>query len=281
VIKVKIEKDSIAPSGIRLTTFVLKYPRFIHSEFMTHRLFSRNASSSRAIPLNKQIEEIEKEIAYPLNFRKNKAGMQAGESLSLDQQVKANILWEFACQNAIRSAKMINKICPEGVHKQYLNRLLEPFSHISVIVTSTDFDNFFALRCHKDAQPEIEKLAKKMYVEYKSSKPEVLRAGEWHLPFVSEMDKMELTHTQQMQKSVACCARVSYNNHDGTNPTIEQNETLYNRLLGSSPIHASPAEHQAMAVGDKDILSGNFKGWIQFRKTLENERIFKFKKEKL
>lgn len=275
-INVRIEKDSIGPSGVRLTTFVLKYPRFIHSEFMTHRVFSRNASSSRAIPLEKQIEELKKDIAYPIEFRKNQRGMQAAEALSDEDQIKARAFWQFACQNAIESAEKINGLVPEGVHKQYLNRLLEPFAHISVIVTATDFDNFFALRYHDDAQPEIHELAKQMYEQYKNNRPQRLREGQYHLPFVDFQDTSPIE--EKIYRSVACCARVSYNNHDGTTPTVEQNKRLYERLLGSQPIHASPAEHQAMAIGDASVQSGNFRGWIQYRKTLNGENIVDFKK---
>lgn len=279
MINVRIEKDSIAPSGKRLTTYVVQYPRFIHGEVMTHRVFSRNASSSRAIPLKKEIAALQNgNMAYPLEFRKNQKGMQAGDALNPKDESAARFFWEQACEQMIQAANNINNIVPEGVHKQYVNRLLEPFSYISVIVTSTDYQNFFGLRYHEMAQPEINELAKQMYREYNGSKPQVLRAGEWHLPFITDEDMVLLTHTQQIQKSVACCARVSYKNHDGTNPTIEQNEQLYNRLLGSQPIHASPAEHQAMAVGDPSVQSGNFQGWIQYRKTIKGENITEFKK---
>jgi len=278
MISVRIEKDSIGPSKVRLTTFVVKYPRFIHGELMTHRMFSRNASSSRAIPLKKQIEDLKANIAYPIDFRKNKSGMQAGDLLDNQKQFEARFFWEQACENAIKSAEAINALDKDGVHKQYLNRLLEPFAHISVVITSTDFQNFFGLRYHGDAQPEIHELAKQMYLEYQNNKPEVLLEGDWHLPFVGEVDKLTLTRTQQLQKSVACSARVSYNNHDGTKTTVEQNERLHNMLLGSQPIHASPAEHQGMAIGDRNVRSGNFVGWIQYRKTLEGENIKEFKK---
>jgi thymidylate synthase ThyX len=278
MISAEINKDSIGPSGIRLTTFVLKYPRFIHSEVMTHRTFSRNASSSRAIPLEKQIKMLEQDIAYPEKFLRNKKGMQGGEPFSKDNEQKARIFWKLAAQNAINSARLINGLEEDGAHKQYVNRLLEPFAHISVIVTATDYDNFFNLRYHEDAQPEIYELAKQMYQQYKGGKPEVLMDGEWHLPFITEEDCTNLTKTQQLQKSVACCARVSYNNHDGTTPSLEANEKLYNRLLGTQPLHSSPAEHQAMAIGDARVRSGNFRGWVQYRQTLKNESCSKFQK---
>ena len=139
-----------------------------------------------------------------------------------------------------------------------------------MVVTSTEWANFFALRHHSKAQPEIRVLAEAMFSEMTRSIPNVLNNGEWHLPFCTSYDiDYGLEHC--IYKSVANCARVSYMNHDSTKPTYDQNKTLYERLLGVQPIHASPAEHQAMAIGDKDVKSGNFRGWIQFRKTLENE----------
>ena len=284
MIEAKIIADSVAPSNVRLTTFVLTYPRFIHSEFMTHRVFSRNASSSRAIPFTKQIEMIKESMAKPLSYLANQRGMQGGDELSEDKQEIANEVWERAAAEAIKAAEQLNNL---GVHKQYVNRLIEPFSHITVVCTANDYDNFFGLRYHYMAQPEICQLAKLMYEAYIMSRPTILEEGEWHLPFVSETEKeMESIEPRTgvpalLRKSVARCARVSYNNHDGTCTTLEQDTNLYNRLLGAQPIHASPAEHQAMAVGDKNVRSGNLRGWIQYRKTLEGENIEKFEPGKL
>lgn len=282
MIKAEIIADSQAPSGVRLTTFVLTYPRFIHAEFMTHRVFSRNASSSRAIPVKKQIEEIKNNPAIPLAFRKNQKGMQAGEVL--EDQESAVATWLAARDAAVVQAE---KMVELEIHKQYANRILEPFSHITVVVTATDWDNFFALRIHPAAQPEICELAAKMYELYEESNPKQLESGEWHLPFIQDEDWRKLSGRKDiknvkdtlLKRSVAKCARVSYKNHDGTNTTFEQDAQLYERLLGSSPIHASPAEHQAMAVADPNVRSGNFRGWIQYRKTLENENIEKYSKE--
>lgn len=285
MIKAEIVCDSVASSGVRLTTFVLTYPRFIHSEFMTHRVFSRNASSSRAIPVKKQIEMIEAEPAVPIAFRKNQKGMQAGELL--DNQEEAVKLWLEGRDRAVEIAK---KLADLEVHKQYANRVLEPYAHITVVVTATDWDNFFALRCHEAAQPEIHALADLMYEAYVSSLPVFLSDGQWHLPFVknAELNKLDwhqapdldqFLRTEDVQKmSVARCARVSYLNHDKTEPTLDQDRDLYERLVGNAPLHASPAEHQAMAVGDPNVRSGNFRGWIQYRKTLKNENVSSFKK---
>jgi thymidylate synthase ThyX len=273
-ITAKIICDSFGPNGVRLTTFVLKYPRFIHSEFMTHRCFSRNASSSRAIPFEKQVQMIEEDMAMPIEFRENKKGMQAGEVLSPGLQQAAVDNWKIAGKRAVEVAKDLARI---GVHKQYVNRLLEPFSHISVVVTATEYSNFFALRHHSMAQPEIAELAKLMWEAYKANIPQKLKEGDWHLPFVPEQEVTDYSGPIEdlIKVSVARCARVSYNKHDGTNSTYEEDAALYDRLLGSQPIHASPAEHQAQAI---DIIkwSGNFRGFLQYRKTLPNENITSF-----
>lgn len=285
MIEAKIVADSIAPSGVRLTTFVLTYPRFIHAEFMTHRVFSRNASSSRAIPVSKQIQMVEDNPAIPLAFTRNKPGMQGGDPLEGEEHSKAVQSWLLARDHALRSA---NELAALGIHKQYANRVLEPFAHITVVCTATDYDNFFALRMHPAAQPEINELASKMYALYIANTPDVLSENEWHLPFVTPEDAKESIEQYfatnpdakwddfALKMSVARCARVSYLNHEGKKPTLEEDLKLYDRLVGSAPIHASPAEHQAMAMYDPSEYSGNFRGWLQYRKTLQNENITKF-----
>jgi len=297
MIETKIITDSLAPSGVRLTTYVLTYPRFIHAELMTHRVFSRNASSSRAIPVKKQIQMVIDNPAIPLAFTKNKAGMQGGEVLTGEQEQAAIAAWLEGRDRAVEAAQ---KLANLEVHKQYANRILEPWAHISVVLTATDFDNWFALRCHEAAQPEIHQLADQMYDLYSANTPNELDAGEWHLPFVTEEDTANIICNEFALKklenfdasifayqeelllkfSVARCARVSYLNHDGTNPNYEKDLELYNRLLGGVPIHASPAEHQAMAIGDPNVRSGNFRGWIQYRQTLKNQNITEYRREK-
>jgi len=289
MIEVDIIADSIGPNGIRLTTFVLKYPRFIHAEFMTHRVFSRNASSSRAIPVKKSIQMVMDNPVIPKAFTKNQKGMQGGEILTDEVHDKAVKIWLKARDYMVECA---NELATLEVHKQYANRILEPFSTITVIMTATDLDNFFALRCHKDAQPEIHMLSDIMYEKYKAHLPQQLEVDCWHLPFVDDLaiqeikdyfkisslkDSEDAMHLA-IKRSVARCARVSYLNHDGTATTVEQDLRLYDRLLGQVPIHASPAEHQAKAqYGDVPReLSGNLRGWIQYRKTLPNENITKF-----
>lgn len=277
MISAKVVADSIGPSGVRLTTMSLEYPRFIHAEFMTHRVFSRNASSSRAIPVKKLLERIKTDWARPLAFTQNKRGMQGDEIVEYETIKKAHRIWKDAMLSAVKHAQELSDL---GVHKQHANRLVEPFSHISVVVTSTDWDNFFGLRIHQDAQPEIRALAETMYQEMKKSTPKTLKEGEWHLPFITdselEENSVEPNWTKMIKKSVARCARVSYNNHEGKKPTLEEDLRLYERLLGSQPIHASPAEHQAQAVKVPYMRSGNLRGWIQFRKLLGEENIVSY-----
>lgn len=272
MIKVEIVADSLAPSNVRLTTFVLTYPRFIHAEFMTHRMFSRNASSSRAIPVSKSIEMVKKDPVIPLAFTRNQRGMQGGEALDKEAHDKALAAWLEGRDRAVEIAERLSDL---EVHKQYANRIIEPFANITVVVTATDWDNFFALRCHPAAQPEIHALADLMYEVYMSSSPNKLDAGQLHLPFVGESDS-HYSEKEKLVMSVARCARVSYLNHDGTSPDYFKDLALYNRLVGSAPIHASPAEHQAMAIGDPNARSGNFRGWVQFRQTLSNQNILKY-----
>lgn len=274
MIQAKIVEDSISPSGVRLTTFVLTYPRFIHSEFMTHRMFSRNASSSRAIPVKKSIQMVLDNPVIPLAFTRNKAGMQGGDPLDEQMEKVARDNWIWSMESAVKYAQLLENC---GLHKQYANRILEPYSHITVVCSATDYANFFALRCHAMAQPEIMALADLMYEEYRTNTPKTMTIGDMHLPFVSEEERDQLPQDDLIKMSVARCARVSYLNHEGKKPTLEEDKALYDRLVGSAPIHASPAEHQAIAMADES-RSGNFRGWIQYRKLLIDENVEEFNK---
>ena len=253
---VEIILDSLNPyNGVRLTTMKLVYPRFIHAEFMTHRVFSRNASSSRAIPINKVIEQVKNNPAMPLVWGSNKSGMQAGDELEGFDLLASKEHWLSAMESATHYAKMLSDF---GLHKQHVNRILEPFQLIEVLVTATEWDNFFDLRCHEDAQPEIHHLACLMLNAMFYSTP-VER--EMHIPFIDD------DFAKPVQRSVARCARVSYTLRDGTT-SIEKDLELYDRLVGSKPLHASPAEHQAFAMRSDDFIK-NFRGWEQYRLTLE------------
>jgi hypothetical protein len=261
--EVKIIADSISPSGVRITTFQLKYQRFIHSEFMTHRQFSRSASSSRAIPIAKMIAQVRSDPAMPHEWGKNQPGMQAREELSPEEIADAKRAWMFAANNAANVAEGLATL---GLHKQVVNRLLEPFQWIHVVVTSTDYDNFFALRNHPDAQPEIRDLAIEMQDQYDSNRPNRLDIGEWHLPYIRTRWSCPIDTLKKV--SAARCCRVSYNKHDGHDATIDEDIALFEKLVTANPPHMSPVEHQAQCT-DNDCYHGNFWEWLQYRKILE------------
>ena len=145
--------------------------------------------------------------------------------------------------------------------------MLEPFAHIRVVVTATEWGNFFGLRMHPDAQPEIQELARCMYQAMMESQPNVLHPGQWHLPYITEEDA-DLTIHQKIRVSVARCARVSYRLHDGTRTTLEKDLQLYDQLIKADPAHASPCEHQAIAMNSALAPSRNFLGWWQLREQL-------------
>lgn len=266
MISAKIILDSISPfSDIRLTTMELTYPRFIHAEFMTHRMFSRNAASSRAIPTKKMIKMVEKNPAMPIYWGKNKRGMAAGEELNNEEIREAEALWLAGRDAAVLCARELYEV---GMHKQIVNRILEPWKHITVICTATDWSNFYNLRRHSDAQPEIHMLADKMYEAQETSIP---LERIWHTPYIQE-DEDGLDEVIKPKVSTARCARVSYLTHDG-NRSIEKDLQLFERLLsGSGHGHWSPFEHVAKAdVEDPYLRSGNIRGWTQYRKMFMGE----------
>lgn len=262
--------DSISTFGKRITTLQLKYPRFIHSEFMTHRVFSRNSASSRAIPVAKMIEQVQNDPAMPIYWGLNQPGMQAGKEH--EDISTAQVWWKAAAIDAAVSATLLNDL---GLHKQIVNRVLEPFQWMHTIVTATEWRNFFELRCHPDAQPEFQVLACAIRTAMEESVP-VERASSvqrvessWHLPYVSDDERANL-HLHTLPKlSASRCARVSYLKHDGTAPSGADDLTLFERLVGGKPLHASPIEHQATAGGSIN-RSRNFLGWQQYRELFEN-----------
>lgn len=311
-IKAEIIADSFNPQGCRLTTFVLEYPRFIHAELMTHRVFSRNAASSRAIPIEKMIEQVVENPAMPVFWGKNQSGMQAKEELedfSNDFDVilttksgafehvqksegsakkAAQITWISARDSAIFYVKKMTEI---GLHKQIANRILEPWFNIRIILSGTEFENFFALRAHPDAQPEIQALAYKMLEEYNKSEPKKLKEGEWHIPFGDKIDESRLSkfistspelmygngYTDELEVffklkiAIARCARVSYFNYEGKDD-YEADIKLCDRLFGSVPRHLSPTEHVAQATNNKDFI-GNFRGFKQYRYFFDDQNL--------
>jgi len=292
---VKVVADSRAMnlSGPRLVTVQLRYWRAIHSELMTHRQLSRNASSSRAIPVAKMLEQVRTDTAGPIHWGAHQRGMQAwsecvepvvleeyeefdnpsDQPLHLCGEVSytAKEAWQ---QAAYRAAEVAEAYMLAGYHKQLVNRLLEPFQYISVIVSATEWGNWFALRDHKDAQPEIADLARTMKLAMNASTP-VLRGSKrddpnsWHLPYVLDTERKLYRIDVLQALSTARCARVSYLTHDGAEPSAEKDLELYDKLVGSEPLHASPTEHQGVPAAHAKDCCKNFVGWHQYRADVE------------
>ena len=301
-ITAKVVADSISESGQRITTLEVEYPRFIHCEVMTHRSLSKNSSSSRAIPINKMLEQIESNMAVPVYWGKNKAGMQAVEEVDDLSKSNAEIMWKGCFWKA---KDTVSWLIDDGLHKQVTNRLTEPFQMMKVVITGTDWDNFFNLRIHKDSQPEICMLAYKIYKAMEESKPNLLLSGQWHLPYVQNArkfgyiaDQTILTLEEAIKYSSACCASVSYRTED---MTLEKADKIFDMLVKAEVIHASPFEHLATPVVFKetidmcnvfeyldnisgvthinkqgDICSGNLTGWISYRQQLPSNTCWEF-----
>ncbi|HEY3674974.1 MAG TPA: FAD-dependent thymidylate synthase [Candidatus Tumulicola sp.] len=262
----RVVLDSLSPAGVRLTTLEVTFPRFVLAEFNTHRVFSRNSASSRAIPTNKLIQRVLDEPAVPLEWGRNRPGMMADEQLEHEDGIEAERIWLEARDAAVRLARELLEL---KVHKQQLNRMLEPFVWHTVIVTSTEWDNFFELRCAPQAQPEIRAAAVRMREALGESLPSPIGIGEWHLPLVQD-DERSLNFETLKKISAARCARVSYLTHDGIRE-IEKDLDLCARLRDDK--HLSPFEHVATPSVDSDFHA-NFRGWVQMRKEVETPAVF-------
>lgn len=262
----KVLLDSVSPAGYRLTTMEVTFPRFILAEFNTHRMLSRNAASSRAIPVAKRIQAVIDNPFVPEVFGKNQKGMQAGPEV--EQADDARDQWLSAAAAAVRHARELAVL---DVHKQLANRLLEPFAWVTVVVSATEWDNFFHLRDHPDAQPEFQIIARMMREAREASEPVQVAYGGWHLPYIVEEDfdsKYGSDWESMCMISTARCARVSYLTHDGKRD-LDADVDLGLRLMAAG--HMSPFEHAARAASSTYVQS-NFVGWTQFRKLIPMER---------
>lgn len=283
MIQAKIIADSITSAANRLTTFEVEFHRFILPELNTHRVFSRNYQSSRAVPIAKLIEQVIHDPALPVYWGKNQPGMEASEEdANWNDAGRGGDQWRDAAVNAAVSA---TEMLDSGYHKQIVNRLLEPFMWTRGVITATQegMESFFALRCHPAAQPEIRALAEEMRTVYNQSEPVLLEQGEWHTPYFGDGywrkgNKFELQNAIKIATS--CVAQVSYRRLDDS---LEKAHKIYDMLnlpedgaYKEDPPHFSPAEHCAMAITDRaeSWSSGNFntKGWYQYRKMLEKGR---------
>lgn len=273
-------RNADAPQVV-LSTLLLRYPAFMHQDFMTHRAFSRNAMSTRAIPMLKMLRMILTDMAMPIHWGKNQGGMQAKEELFGFRRWVARTLWKTAGYLACLFAYLLYLV---GVHKQVGNMILWPFMHFTTVVSATEWDNFLELRDHPDARPEIQALAREMRkCLERTDDIQTLQPNEWHLPFV-ESGYVNGPNVHNMIKlSTARCASTSYKTVDGFDMTLDRAITLHDKLVAARPIHASPAEHVAQADSRATIWKegkkvgfkwanpkqhGNFKGFRQYRHQL-------------
>lgn len=286
--------STLSPNGARLTTLLLTMPRFVLAEFTRHRAFSLCVASSRAVPAKKDRAAVRVHPVWPLRFGKNAMGMSAGADLTGTRGVLGRVVWWLAMQAALVAHWACEKV---GLHKQWTNRLLEPFQHVQVLVTSTDWRNFLAQRNHHEAQPEMEALARAVKQALIEAPSKGFRAsyGQWHTPFIDEATASECflrdalaapalasaEHSPWKQVplvlkvSAARCARLTTLTHLGSR-SIDEDLKLWDKLVtraegSDSPPHLSPLEHVAEAMDCADGQRyANFRGWRQLRARFEN-----------
>lgn len=295
----RVIADSIC-AGHRLTTMQLTHPRIVHAEFMTHCMFARNGSSSRAIPFNVTVQRVFDDPYVPRTFGINQKGMQPAAPLVGWKLERARELWlrgrDLMAETG-REMTAVNCVHCNGIgwvdglgkcnachgtgeglniHKELANRLTETWQWITLAVTGTwdAWSNYFALRCHQDAQEALYDQAMMAQKSYFLSRPESVQIGDWHLPYV---DKGEIQRcwTQAPEISVGRCARTSYLTQEGKRDFAEDLR-MFERLAGHSPMHASPMEHVCQAMGD-DQRYGKYTGWKAYRHMLEGEYVTDFK----
>lgn len=262
MIDAQILADSInTKTGDRLTTFRVRIPKWLLAEINTHRALSRNFASSRAIPSKKIREQVIQDPVIPVWWGVNQKGMQAESELSGLRLWAAKKSWMWARYPAVIFHWLGERL---GLHKQIINRILEPWMWADGIISATEWRNFFKLRTDAAAQPEFKKLADAMKSCYDVSDPRKLKPPEWHVPLVSfNADPA----TDVIQISAARCAKVSYLLRERSS-NWDEDLKLHDRLANSG--HWSPFEHQAYALPNSE-RNGNFVGWMQYRKQFESE----------
>lgn len=278
--------------GERLTTFEVRFHRFVLAEMNTHCVFARNSASSRAIPAMKQLQRVATEPADPVEWPGEQKGMQGGALLGGKELGEIQLEWMEARHDASEHAERLSKM---GLHKSLTNRLIEPFMWHTSIITATSWQNFFDQRCSPLAMPEIRVAAEAMKTAYDHSDPTPLKLGEYHTPYITLDDyTAELSPADLVQISVARCARVSYLTQNGVRDPIQDLE-MYQRLVKADPMHASPLEHVATpapwnhqtvqiqtivdgvegqqmwgVLGQRKLPKiGKFMGWLQHRHEYE------------
>lgn len=287
----KILADSESPDGVRLTTFEITFPRYVQAELNTHKMLSKNSGSSRAIPVEKMLERIQADPYIPVKWGKNQKGMQADEVLDPDEEARALVEWLGARDSAVKHAMNLMSI---GLHKQDANRILEPWMWQTVILSGTEWPNFWHLRDHDGCHPGFRTVVAMMRELYVTKDPKPLAYGRWHLPLVDDLiDSADIMDIEVLKMiSAGRCARVSYLTHDGKRD-LSADIALCKRLTTAG--HLSPLEHIARPInredlgpssvlpilvplqalhgnfGPQDVFAGNYRGWMQMRKLIPNE----------
>jgi|TARA_R110000824_G_scaffold176672_1_gene355786 thymidylate synthase ThyX len=254
--------DSITPSGTRLLTLRVTVPKFILAELNTHRVFSRNAGSSRALNSQRQLVAVSDDPVFPVEWGIDQPGMQADTHLDPEATTIAEEIWRAAMQSAIWAASQLHEL---GVHKQLVNRLVEPFSWVDVIVSSTEWENFFTLRLSTHAQPEMRHVAEAMHASMTTSTPTVVSWNDWHLPAITAQELLDIPRDELRFVAAGRLARVSYGRHTRS---WEKDRNLAYQLADNG--HWSPFEHVAMAVPGIDPDCRNYRrDWQQMRAELD------------
>lgn len=260
----QIVADSICANGIRLTTFQVRVPKFLLQEIARHRALSLCFNSSRAIPMKVIRSQAWNDGYEPEIWGSNKPGMTAGDELTGWRLSAAKVAWRFATKTACFWHWVLEKI---GLHKQHTNRKLEGDIWADGVMSATDWDNLFNLRIHPDAQPEFNELATQIRDLLERNKPTFLDSDRWHLPYIDGVESLIYCTQDAKQLSASRCARVSYGLREFD---YERDMNRCDMLLGSEPIHASPFEHVATPLADAESRSGNYRGWKQYRKEIED-----------
>lgn len=281
-------KHSIAPCDKEIMTITAKFPRIVLAEVNTHRDRARNAASSRAIPFKKMLSAVMTEPFMPLSYGMEQSGMQQGGNIPDRIAEFAAQQWLQAMYSATEHAEVLHNIGkyfvrrhPElaqpgdeaiKIHKSIPNRLLEPWMWTTVVMTATEWKNFFRLRCHPDAEQHFQKIACMIRECIAQSTPTRLEEGQWHLPFIQadEIADATIPDEELLKVSTARCARVSYLTHDGLRDWRKDVEMFDKLVQGSGFGHWSPHEHVASAASTL-VRSGPFIGWNQYRKSFANE----------
>lgn len=263
--KVQIVADSISPTGDRVTTMIVKLWRPLTAQFNTHRMFSRNSASSRAIPVKKMVN---REPMFPMSWPAEKPGMQGGNELEYSDRLEAQAMWETAYRTIERMVSRYVEEHPDSstrLHKSYLNRLLEPFQEQEILVTATEWDNFFDLRSSRlntDTQYEFRVVADEMLTALEESVPVEVGYDGDHLPLCEDREELVKAGFDPAKVSVGRCARISYLTHLGERDPADD-ERLHDQLREAG--HASPFEHVCTPMVPSGVQRGNLIGWTQYR----------------